>query len=251
MMLVNVEVEVYEEEKCTFVYCEWLGLSKMRPTSLVAACGVAAAAASNVVRSTFPNGELYVDVASASSFRLGVRFDGWEGDALPSPSLDPARQPAPSTPVSWGNLAGLQTSFGALLIATDGSGSWALYDENNNTLVSSGGVPWQNNASGNNVDYGIVLPVNGTAASAGPSRSSNCLGNGDFGPPYYYNRDGGYLSFSVASWDYDPDFPHCYPTGACSSLETCIPRHAFLFVCRLLWHRRLPARPQWPCGPAP
>lgn len=109
-------------------------------------------AAAKLVSAPFPGGgELFVDVSSASAFRLGVRFGGWAGDALASPSLDPARQPAPSNPVAWGNLAGLQTSFGALLIATDGSGSWALYDENNNTLVQSGGVPWQNNASGNNV----------------------------------------------------------------------------------------------------
>ena len=119
-----------------------------RTTVLAAACGIAAA----TVSAPFPGGgSLFVDVASASSFRLGVRFGGWAGDALESPSLDPARQPAPSTPVAWGNLAGLQTSFGALLIATDGSGSWALYDENNNTLVGSGGVPWQNNGSGTNV----------------------------------------------------------------------------------------------------
>lgn len=174
----------------------------LRSSVLAAACCAAGA-----IEAPFAGGSLFVDVASASSFRLGVRFGGWAGDALASPSLDPARQPAPSSPVAWGNLAGLQTSFGALLIATDGSGSWVLYDANNNSLVSSGGAPWQkppqNNGLGPNVraktglllcpsanelfcgqvDYGIVLPVSGTAASAGPARSANCLGNGDFGPP--------------------------------------------------------------------
>ena len=36
---------------------------------------------------------------------------------------------------------------------------------------------------------------------------------------YYYNRAGGYLSFSVSSWTYDPDFPHCYPTDFSGSVD--------------------------------
>jgi hypothetical protein len=158
-------------------------------TALIASFGTSLGAA--IFSAPFPGGgTLFADVASASSFRLGVRFDGWSGDALASPSLDPARVPAPSQLVSWGAMAGIQTAFGALLIASDGSGSWALYDANNNTLVWSGGTPWQNNASGSGIDSGIVLPVNGTAAAGGPGRSDNCLGNGDFGPPFYYNRAG-------------------------------------------------------------
>ena len=126
---------------------------QLRSSMLAAACCAAGA-----IEAPFAGGSLFADVASASSFRLGVRFGGWAGDALASPSLDPERQPAPSSPVAWGNLAGLQTSFGALLVATDGSGGWALYDENNVTLVSSGGAPWQkppqNNGLGPNVRRG-------------------------------------------------------------------------------------------------
>ena len=48
--------------------------------------------------------------------------------------------------VAWGNMKGLSTSFGALLVATDGSGAWALYDVANATLVSSDGPPHQNSA---------------------------------------------------------------------------------------------------------
>jgi alpha-glucosidase len=153
-----------------------------------------------------------VEVASASSFRLGVRFGGWGAPALASPSLDPARAPAPWTPVSWpGGWVGVSTAFGALVAAGDGSGGWALVDAGNNTLVSAGGPPATNNASGTTVDAGIVLPVAGNGSDAGPARP--CLGNGMFGPPFYYNAAGGYLSFAVSSGDYDPDYPHCYPAA--------------------------------------
>jgi hypothetical protein len=118
-------------------------------------------------------------------------------------------------------MAGLQTSFGALLIATDGSGAWALYDSANNTLVSSGGPPAQNNASGSSIDAGIILPVIGTAAANGPSRSSNCLGNGDFGAPYYYNRDASYLAFAVSSWEYVSLLRCCLLSTALLWLSLC------------------------------
>jgi hypothetical protein len=152
---------------------------------------------------------LVVETASASSFRLGVRFGGWAPGPIESLMLYPGRKPAPFMRVQWGNLVGVQTSFGALLAATDMSGAWALYDAENNTLVSSGGAPFLNPGS-QNVDVGVVLPVTGTSAAKGPGRA--CLGNGMFGPAFYYNRDAAYLSLAVAAWWFDPNNPHCLPT---------------------------------------
>jgi hypothetical protein len=169
--------------------------------------------------------QLVAEVASSSSFRLGVRFGGWAPAALNSTGLAPTG-PAPSEPVSWGGMTGVRTSFGALLVSQ--AGAWALYDAANNTLVSSGGPPTQSAGSGS-ADGGIVLPVSGTAAAMGPSRGDNCLGNGDFGPPYYYNRAGGYLSFGVSAWFYDPLHPHCYPvsfSGEVGARDSCQPQRA-------------------------
>lgn len=140
---------------------------------------------------------LVAEVASSSSFRLGVRFDGWSPAALPTTGLSPT-DAAPSTPVSWGGMSGVQTSFGALLVSS-ATGAWALYDAANRTLVSGGAPPSQNSGAGG-VDAGVVLPVAGASAAAGPSRNDNCLGNGDFGPPFFFNRDAGYLAFAVSSW---------------------------------------------------
>lgn len=124
--------------------------------------------------------------------------------------VSPATPPANFQPVSWGGMSGIQTSFGALLAATDGSGAWAFYNSSNATLVSSGGPPSQNNGT-KAVDPGIVLPVAGTAAATGPARP--CLSNGMFDPNFYYNRDAGYLSFAVSSWNYDPLHHNCYPVS--------------------------------------
>lgn len=154
------------------------------------------------------NATLTVEVASPSSFRLGVRFGGWGAPALSSPMLDPARAPAPSTPVSWGGMTGLQTSFGSLLVATDGSGAWALFDAANTSLVRSGGPP-AFVVGGPGRDDGIALPVAGASAADGPDRP--CLSNGDFGPPFYFNRNASLLAFGVSAWSYDPSFHHCYP----------------------------------------
>jgi hypothetical protein len=153
---------------------------------------------------------IVAEVASATTFRLGVRFNGWATQALASPSLNPSSwSPAPSTPVAWGGMSGVQTSFGALL--TDGTTRWALYDAQNNTLVSSNGAPTLNNASGTTADAGVVLPVAGASAANGPDRQ--CLGNGYFGPTFYYNRDAGLFAFATSAWDYDPDYHHCYPVS--------------------------------------
>ena len=154
---------------------------------------------------------LTLEVGSASSFRLGVRFGGWDTAALASPSLDPGKVPAPFSPISWTGWTGIKTTFGSLVGSTDGSGLWALYDSMNMSLVSAGGPPVQNNGT-KTLDGGIALPVNGTAALGG---SRPCLGNGMFGPPFYYNRLGAYLSFGVSSWLYDPTPAnhHCYPVS--------------------------------------
>ena len=152
-------------------------------------------------------GTLTVSVGSASSLLLSVRFGGWGAAPLASPSLDDTRALPPSERVAWGDLAGLRTPFGALLVSTTGTGAWALYDANNATLVASAGAPLQAlNAAG---EGGILLPVTGTGAQAGPAQSANCLNNGDFGPNFFANGEGGYLAYPVTSWLYDPSAPHC------------------------------------------
>ena len=157
---------------------------------------------------------LVAEVASATTFRLGVRFGGWAPAALASPGVDNRGATAPSTPVAWGGMTGVQTSFGALL--TDGAARWALYDAANNTLVASGAAPPSLNNGSGNLDAGIVLPVSGAAAASGPARQ--CLGNGYFGPTFYYNREAASFAFAVSSWSYDPAQHHCYPVSFSGSV---------------------------------
>jgi hypothetical protein len=157
---------------------------------------------------------IVVEVASASSFRLGVRFFGAPVAPIASPMVDPAAAPAPSVPVSWGGMSGLSTSFGALLAAPDGS-SWALYDATNTTLVASRGPPVFSGAFNASADPGITLPVAGVAAGGGVGEP--CLSNGMFGPPFYYNRAAGYFALATSSSPYDPMNPHCYPVTFDSS----------------------------------
>ena len=188
----------------------------MRSLCALAACaagGAAAAAPTAASHFSAPFGDagaggtLTVSVGSASALLLSVRFGGWGAAPLASPSLDDGRALAPSTHVAWGDLAGLSTEFGALLVSTNGSGAWALYDAANNTLVSSDGPPLQApNAAG---EGGVLLPVAGAGAHAGPDQVSNCLNNGDFGAPFYANGEGGYLAYPVTAWLYDPAAPHC------------------------------------------
>lgn len=83
----------------------------------------------------------------------------YNSSAISTPSLDSTRQIPDGTPVSWGGKSGLQTSFGALLAGSDGS--WALYDQNNNTVLYSNNAPYANNGSDTR-DAGIVLPINAT-----------------------------------------------------------------------------------------
>jgi hypothetical protein len=169
------------------------------------------------------NPVLIAEVASATTFRLGVRFNGWSTSPISNPSLSTSTWiPAPSTNINWNNgLSGIQTSFGALL--TDGISRWILVDANNQTLVESNGIPFLNNGS-SSIDAGIVLPVAGISAANGPPRS--CLGNGFFGPTFYYNRDASYFSFASSSWEYDPtpQNHHCYPvsfSGNIGSTDMC------------------------------
>lgn len=110
-------------------------------------------------------------------------------------------------------MTGLQTSFGALLAAPDGT--WALYDASNKTLVA-GNAPPSLSSGTNLTDAGIMLPVVGTAATDGRGRP--CLGNGLFAPPFYYNREASYLGFAVSGWQFDPLYPHCYPVAFSGSI---------------------------------
>lgn len=149
-----------------------------------------------------------VEVASASAFRLGVRFNGAPTRPIASPMTDPSALPAPSVPAAWGGMAGLATAFGALLAAPDGS-SWALYDAANNTLVEGRGAPSYAPGWNASADPGITLPVSGAAAGSGSVEA--CLNNGVFGPPFYFNTAAGYLVLAASAFPYDPKFPHCYP----------------------------------------
>ena len=85
--------------------------------------------------------QLVLEVASATSFRLGVRFGGKAAapsDPIDTPSLDPNRKPAAFTRVTdWDgtNYAGVQTAFGALL-ADAATGKWKLLDAKNRTVVT-------------------------------------------------------------------------------------------------------------------
>ena len=171
------------------------------------ACIISATAAAHFTAPFGTSGTLTVSVGSASSLLLSVRFGGWGVAPLASPSLDDSRALAPSARVAWGELAGLSTSFGALLVSTTGSGAWVLYDAANNTLAASAGPPLQApNAAG---EGGVLLPVAGAGALSGPDQAANCLNNGDFGPNFYANAEGGYLAYPVTSWLYDPAAPHC------------------------------------------
>ena len=80
-------------------------------------------------------GAIVVDVASSNSFRLGVRSAGQAPEQMHSPSIQNDLPKAPSTIVSWGDMHGVQTSFGALLASS--SGDWAMYDAENNTVLKS------------------------------------------------------------------------------------------------------------------
>ena len=152
---------------------------------------------------------IVVEVASGNSFRLGVDYSA-EGHAaqIHSPSIASNLQPAKSTSVKWGNMAGVKTAFGALLASPQGD--WVMYDAENNTVLESS-APVLNVADG--VQFS-VNDQNGTAVKAGPS--SPCLSNGMFGPPFYYNRENSFLAYAVSPKLYDDRSPanvrvHCYP----------------------------------------
>ena len=154
-------------------------------------------------------GAVVVDVASGNSFRLGVDFSsGGHAAQIKSPSIQNNLHPATFKSVGWGNMAGVQTSFGALLASP--TGDWTMYDADNNTVLQSA-------APISNVADGVKFSVknrNGTAVKAGPP--SPCLSNGMFGPPFYYNRDDSFLAYAVSPKLFDDRSPgnrhvHCYP----------------------------------------
>ena len=100
--------------------------------------------------------------------------------ALPSPSLDPEREIPPFERVDWGNMVGVRTSFGMLLVGTDGS--FALYNADNATILSSSSMP-----SLDARDNGTVrLQVDQPGAAAGPAQP--CLYNGIFQAPYFWDE---------------------------------------------------------------
>lgn len=196
------------------------GVAALIAAAPAASAAAAAAAAAGVTET--PHGFVFapsapaadgasivVEVASNTSFRLGVRFQGVSFAPIDSPSLSADLKPAPFTRVAWGGMTGVQTAFGSLLASTDGR--WALQDDSNATVLSSGGVPTYGAPIANVSDGGVALPVAGAAANMGPGQQ--CLGNGQFGPPFYYNRDAAYLSFAVAGIQYDLLHVHCYPTS--------------------------------------
>jgi len=74
-------------------------------------------------------------------------------------------------------MTGLRTPFGALLVSPDGQ--WQLYDASNKTVVGSAGAP--------SFDGVVLLPVD-----AAPGLGQPCLGNGEFGPPFHWDKDAGY-----------------------------------------------------------
>jgi hypothetical protein len=114
--------------------------------------------------------------------------------------------------VSAPGLTGLAAAFGSLLVADDGSGAWVLRDAANRTLVASDGPPSRVVSVGG--EAGVLLPVRGAGAGAGPSQAQNCLQNGQVGAGiHYYNRAGGYVAFPAAAWLYEPISPHCHPTS--------------------------------------
>jgi hypothetical protein len=149
---------------------------------------------------------LAIEVGSMQTFRFGVRFGG-DNTPLPSPSLDAFRQKAAFKHVSFsGGFQGIQTTFGAL-VAND-AGQWRLLDALNNTVLSDNGRPvLQNPDEGTGI---IQLPVTETDRN-GPEQQ--CLGNGHFGPPFYWGQKSGFFSFVVSAWDYDPENIHCYPAS--------------------------------------
>ena len=181
-------------------------------TALTATASAAAPAAVAVVLPS--GGKLVAAVGSSSSFRLGVSFETdttkpGGASALPSVSLE-TTPPAPSTPVSWGGMDGIKTSFGALLVSP--AGDWSLYDEANVTILQGSAPVF----SGSDSIGTIQLPVkNGTGMHGG---AEPCLSNGIFAPNYYWDSEAGFLAFAVSPWDSDPAQPqkkyvHCYPAG--------------------------------------
>eukprot|EP01045_Picozoa_sp_COSAG04_P003529 COSAG04_NODE_144_length_22941_cov_54.823614_15_plen_349_part_00 len=140
-------------------------------------------------------GELVAQVASTSAFRLGVSFEGGASSALPSPSLRPTA-PAGFRRVSAGAGAkGLRTSFGALLLAPDGS--WALRDTSNGTILRGSAPRYTEDSEGT-----IQLPVSNSTAIHGGAEP--CISNGIFGPPFFWDSEAGFFAFVVSPWSTDP-----------------------------------------------
>lgn len=167
-----------------------------------------------VIRSSFPSPQEppQCSCSNIGSFTAPTSYLPLQ--AIDCISLDSNRTMANFTKVQYGNMAGIRTTFGALV--ADNSGSWVLYDSNNKTLLNSAAPP-----SLDTNNYGTVqLHVSQAAAAQGGPEP--CLGNGIFGPPFYYDEADGVLAYAVSPWPYDPNTPgstyvHCYPVGFRSS----------------------------------
>jgi hypothetical protein len=159
-----------------------------------------------------------VHAASASAFRLSVRFDApamgasdrataaGATAALPSPMIDPAALSAATaaafTPVTWGEWEGLLSPDGgvALLASRARPGHWELRElrggANNRTALA--GAPPLLRAAGD--VRRVEMTVEGTwgasafrsagggpgaASAVGPRGGAPCLGNGVFDAPFY------------------------------------------------------------------
>lgn len=155
--------------------------------------------ADNMIVPLGSGGVITVDVGSAATFRLSVDLSSAAvNTAIPSPTLDPARAPAPSHACGWSGLQGVCTSFGALLASP--SGAWALYDANNESVLSSTAAPRL-------AHDGVVLSVASPGAPLATTMPEQpCLSNGMFGPPFGY-APGHFFAFAVSEHLFDPSDP--------------------------------------------
>jgi hypothetical protein len=186
-----------------------------------AALGVASAAAATPLHVQVPfrsaagtTGVLTVAVASGSSFRLGVDLSGAAAPPtgpIVTPMVAAGLVPSPAAKAcTWGGMSGLCAPFGALLASP--SGTFALYDADNATLLTSSVAPAIESS-------GIVLTVESPTTGALHGQPEQpCLSNGMFGPPFAYSAAGKFLAFAVSEHDFDDRAPpsqyvHCAPSS--------------------------------------
>jgi hypothetical protein len=152
------------------------------------------------------------DIGSSSSFRLSVEFiDGSKPAAEPlsSPSLDPGRAMANYTHTSGPEGEGIKTSFGELVVGTDGR--FILKDATGKVIAHATEPPvLAKEATGHE---SITMPVSGSKTGPGANGRRPCLTNGGWGPPFTWDPVDKFFAFAVSPWSYDPDYIHCYPVS--------------------------------------